>query len=352
MSKACISRNVDQVTIISSSGQATAPAVQVRDQNFPTGDVAIEALHIRYDAAISGTSTPTRITNGHLFWLNSITVQTDKHGKIVDSVDGLLLYIRNFFDYGTAPLNTALSSTPADTDTPAASWIVPFALFHGLRPYDTHLDMQVSRMKVFTTYGQPCGTSGNLFTQAGGSPLAKSLVQSIEAKVLPGPLATGAGADGGGSELPVYLSTFEQMLIPITASQNRFQIALPFGDRIYRRIFITQRNTSDKTEMSNVIAATANISLYINNIPIVDQRRFNDIQSANKLEYSIETLPTGVCVLDFDSVFEERFNDMLFALTLNSGSMYLYIDVTTQTNGGVLLGLDCLKPIPPAAQRG
>src|SRR5438046_411906 len=137
MSKASISRNIDQVTIIGSSGQATAPSLQVRDQNFPTGDVAVQALHIRYDAAITGTSTPTRITNGHLFWLNQLTVQTDKHLKIWDAIDGLLGYLHNLFNYGTSPANTALSSTPSDTDVPAASWIVPFALFKGLRPYDT-----------------------------------------------------------------------------------------------------------------------------------------------------------------------------------------------------------------------
>lgn len=355
MAKATISRNIDRVTIISGSGQASAPSLQVRDQNFPSGDIAIRSLTVRYDATISGTSTPTRVTNGHRFWLNAITVETDKHGKLIDAIDGLLLFVVNQFDFQTIGQDTALSSTPADTDTPSCSWIIPFSSFRGLRPYDTHLDMVKSRMKVSTQFGAGAGVSptGNLWTQAGGTPLVLTLLQSIEAKLLPGPLQTVDNpAAGLSSELPSYIRTLEQSVIPITATATRFQIALPFGDRIWKRLFITQRNLSTKIEMTNVIAATAEVSLYLNNIPIVDRRLWRDIQADNKLEYSLETLPTGVAVIDFDMDTQERIFDMLWALTTDAGNMYLYIDVTTQTNASLLLGYDCLKPIPAQALRG
>lgn len=353
MARPTISRNVDRVNVLSSPGSATAPALQVRDQNFPSGDVALRALTVRYDATISGTSTPTRVTNGHIFYLNAITVETDKHGKIVDAVDGLLLYTMNQFDFGTTGQATALTATPADTDTPSASWIVPFSLYKGVRPYDTNLDMAKARMKVSTQYGAVT----NLWTQSGGSPLVVTNAQSIEAKILPGPLVVkdGDGGPGSLSELPAPqfgLRTIEQSIVPITATATRFQIALPFGDRIWRRIFITQRNLSTKVEMSNVIAATAEVSLYVNNVPVVDRRLFRDIQAENKLAYGLETLPTGVGVLDFDADMQEKMHDMLWTLDLNSGNMYLYIDVTTQTNASLLLGFDCIKPIPPAALRG
>lgn len=345
MAKATISKNIDRVAVIASStATSVTPALQVRDQNFPSGDLAIRSLTIRYDATISGTSTPTRVTNGHIFYLNAITVETDKHGKIVDAIDGLLLYTINMFDYGTGGQATALTATPTDADTPTSSWIVPFSLFKGIRPYDTNLDMIKSRMKVSTQYGP--GT--NLWTQAGGSPVILTNNQSIEGKILPGPLKT----EEGSSELPLFMRSFEQTVVPITATATRFQIPLPFGDRIYRRIFITQRNLSSKIEMSNVISATAEVSLYLNNVPIIDRRLFRDIQAENKLVYSLETLPTGVAVLDFDADQQERFLDMLYALTLDAGNMYLYIDVTTQTNASLLLGFDCLKPIQPAALRG
>lgn len=344
MAKATLSRNVDTFQPITSAiATSVTPAPAVRDQNFPSGDQGVSSLLLRYDANIGGTNTPTRITNGHIFYLNSITVETDKHGKLVDSVDGLLLYVMNQFNYGTTGLATALTATPADSDTPACSWIIPFVLFRGVRPYDTLLDMSKSRMKVTTQFG--AGT--NLWTQAGGSPVVDDLTQSIEARIIPGPLNT----DAGNSELPTYIKTFEQNQQPITATQNRQQFALPFGDRIWQRLYITQRNTSTKIEMSNVIAATANISLYVNNIPIVDRRRLVDIQSENKLKYSLESLPTGVAVLDFDNDTQERIFDMLWTLTLESGNMYIYIDVTTQTNASILFGYECLKPIPPAAQR-
>lgn len=351
MAKATISRNFDRNNIITSNtATSVTPALQVRDQNFPSGDQALRSLTIRYDATISGTSTPTRVTNGHIFWLNAITVETDKHGKIVDAVDGLLLYVINMFDFHTAGAATALTATPADTDTPACSWIVPFSLFRGRRPADTNLDMLKARLKVSSQFG----TGTNLWTQAGGSPVIATLTQSIEGKILPGPVYVNDGDGGAGSksELPLFVRSFEQMVVPITATATRFQIALPFGDRIWRRLFITQRNLSTKVEMSNVIAATAEVSLYLNNIPIVDRRRFCDIQAENKLVYAIETMPTGVAVLDFDMDEEEGVFDMLYALTTDSGNMYLYIDVTTQSNASLLLGFDCLKPIPQQALRG
>lgn len=346
MAKATLARSVDVSTPVASSiATSVTPSLWVRDQNFPSGDQGISSLLIRYNGTMSGTSTPTRVTNGHIFYANAITVETDKHLKLWDSIDGLLGYIHNIFNYSTTGLATALTATPTDSDTPACSWIVPFVLFHGVRPFDTLLDMSKSRMKVSVQYGP--GT--NLWTQAGGSPLITGVTQSIESRIVPGPLGPTQDKE---SELPNYIRTFEQAQFPITATQSRFQIALPFGDRIYSRIYITQRNTSTKIEMSNVIDPTANISLYINNIPIVDKRRFVDIQAENKLKYSLESLPTGVCALDFDNDAQERIFDMLWALTLESGNMYLYLDVTTQTNASVLLGYECLKPIPPAAQRG
>lgn len=350
MAKATLSRNIDRFSVVSSAiATSVTPALAVRDQNFPTGDTLLRSLTIRYDANMGGTSTPTRVTNGHIFYLNALTVETDKHGKIVDAVDGLLFYVMNIFDFGATGLATALTATPADTDVPSCSWIVPFSMYKGVRPYDTNLDVIKSRPKVSSQYGP--GT--NLWTQAGGSPVIDDNIQSIEGKYLPGPIETRDDASQGlSSELPVWMRSFEQQVVPITATAARYQIAIPFGDRIYRRIFITQRNLSTKIEMSNVIAATAEISFYMNNVPIVDRRRFCDIQAENKLNYALEALPTGVCVLDFDADFQERYFDMLWSLTRDSGNAYLYIDVTTQTNASILLGFDSLKPINDAAKRG
>lgn len=347
MAKPTLSRVVDRVSIISADfAAASTPPLVIRDQNMPSGDVAVRSLTISYDANITaGTGTVARVTNGHIFYLNGLTVETDKHGKIVDNVDGLLFYVMNMFDFQTAGLATALTATPVDADTPACSWIVPFSLFRGHRPYDTNLDVLKAKIKVTTQYGP--GTT--MWSATTGTPVIQTLDQAIESKILPGPLTVAPVEE---SELPAYVRSFEQQLIPVTATQSRMQIQIPFGDRIFRRIFITQRNTSDKTELATVITATAEISLYMNGQPIVDRRRWADIRRENKLVYSLETLPTGVAVLDFDMDDEERVNDMLWSLTLNSGNAYLYIDVTSVTNGGILLGYDCLKPISPAALRG
>lgn len=342
------SRNVDRVTIIASSTAATsAPALQVRDQNFPTGDVLVRSLTIRYDATMGGTSTPVRVTNGHLFWLEGITVETDKHGKLVDAVDGLLMNIFNQLEYRTVPLATALTSTPADTDTPSASWKIPFGLSNGLRPYDTNLDMINARMKVSTQFGIGAAvTNGRLWNQAGGSPVITLLQQSIETKYVQNPVAAGATP-----ELPQYIRCFEQKLDVITATETRRQISIPSGDRIYNRIVISQRNSASKIELATVIVATAEIALYLNGEVIIDRRLFRDIQAENKLTYSLESMPTGVCVLDFDDDTQARINDMLNGF-IGQPNMYLYIDVTSVTNGAVLLGFESLKQINSAALRG
>lgn len=348
MAKPTISKSVDRYDIITAD-TATAPALVQRDANFPSGDLAIRALNIRYDATVGGTGTPTKVTNGNRFYLNALTVETDKHGKLVDAVDGLMLYNMNTLEFGTTPNETQMSSTPADTDTPSASWTIPFSSFRGRRPYDTNLDMIVSRMRVSSQYG----AYSNLWTQGAGSPVVKTLNQSIEARVLPGPIFSkpDPAVPGSDDERPQYVRTLEQKSEPITADENRHQIAIPYGDRIWRRLLISQRRTDTKVELSTVALATAEISFYVAGTPVVDRRLLRDIQSDNKRYYGLEAIPTGLAVLDFDEEFQDSIFNTLWTLTNDAGNAYLYVDVKSVTSGSLLLGFDCLKPIPAAAKR-
>ena len=353
MARATQSRQIDRFVVQGASLTTASLGTVVREQNFPTGDMGLGTLQLRYDGVIglSGGSGPTKVTNGHIILMRAVTFETDKHSKIVDAVDGLLLYRMLTYEYMTAPDQSGVASTPADANTFYVSLPIPMVLPHGLRPYDTLLDVLKSRPKLTTQYGPYT----DVFTYTGGTPGLKSVTQSVEAKILPGPLNPGANADGSPnpslSELPGYQRSWEQHVEPINSTANRYQIAIPFGDRIWRRLYITQRNGSDRSELSTVVVGTAEVSLYVNTIPIVDRRIFQDIISLNKVEYQIETLPTGVAVLDFDNDMQERINDMLWTLTRDSGNMYLYIDVTSVSNGQLWLGYDSLKPIPQAALR-
>ncbi len=355
MARPTLIRQVDRVAVTDATGyNATVPNAVIRDQNFPSGDMGLKELNVRVDGAItvSGGSSPTLVTDGEKKILSSLTVETDKHGKLVDNVDGLGLYRIAQSRIGANPDADAVSATPADADTWYSAFKIPFAdEVRLVRPFDGILDMSKSRMKVTSQYGPRT----NVFGYTGGSPAVKSITQSIEAVILPGPLNQGVDPNGAPDlryrELPAWIPTLERSIIPISATATRYQIQLPFGDRIYRRIFISQReNAAGFNELATVVVGTAEVSVNINNTPVVDRRIFQDIQSENKERlWRAASLPTGWAVLDFDQT--RKFNDMLWAITKEAGNMYLYLDVTAVSNGQLWLYFDCFKPIPEAAAR-
>lgn len=354
MARPGITRKVDSRTVIDATGiNLSNSPTSIIQEGFPQGNQALAELSIRIKGAIgvSGGSSPTRVTDGEKLFLRALTVETDNHGKIVDSMEGLLLNRMLQYEWGTLLDSSQVSSTPADADTFSHGIVLPLVLPNGVRPYDTILDMVKSRPKVTAQYG----IRSDIFGYTGGSPVVKSVTQSIEAKVLPTPINEGVNADGTPnvelSELPLLQRSWEMRIEPITQTQTRFQIPLPYSDRIWRRLFITQRDGSTRGELSTVIADTAEVSLVVNNQEIINRTTFGDIRARNKSEYGLESLPTGVAVLDFDLDQRESINDMLSTLDKNTGNAYLYIDVTAVSNGQVWLGYDCLKKIPQAAQR-
>jgi hypothetical protein len=347
--RATLTRDIDQYNVIASPGQATAPSLVIRDANFPKGDQLIRSLLIRYDATMSGTSTPTRVTNGHIFYMNSITLESDKQKAIVDNMDGLSLHKLLSYDQGSPSNNTALSATPADSDTPSCSWEIPLALRAGIRPYDTQLDVLKQSLTLKTTYGAVT----NLWTQSSGTPLVVTNTQGVAAKILPGPVVEVTDAAKGlESELPIYARYFGQKQVMVAATESRKQIEIPFGNLIYRRILLEGRVSSTKAELSTVLVGTARVTLEINNVPIVQNVRFRDLQSFNKGRYSLESLFNYSALIDFDADDQERIGDMLKVITKENGSAYLYVDVVyAAATDSVLVSYDALREIDPAAVR-
>lgn len=343
--KATLTRDIDQVTVVTAS--AAQPNLLIRDANFPKGDMLLRTLLLRYDSTVGGTSTPTRVTNGHLFYLNSITLESDKQKAIVDNMDGLSMHKLLAFDRGTPPNNTAMSSTPADTDTPMSSLEIPLCLQKGIRPYDTQLDMLKQSLTLKTQYGPVT----NLWTQASGSPVVTT-VQGVAAKVLPGPIQPRAADGSDAGEEPVYARYWGQRLEMVTATASRKQIQIPFGNLIYRRLLLEGRTSSTKAELSTVIVGTGRVSLEINNVPIIQNVRLRDIASFNKGLYSLESLFNYTYLLDFDADDQERFQDMLKVITVENGSAYLYLDVVyAAATDGVMISWDALRELDPAARR-
>lgn len=341
--KATITRDIDSVNVISSPGSASAPGLVIRDQNFPKGDQLVRSLLLSYDVTMSGTSTPTRVTNGHIFYANTITLESDKQKNIVDNVDGLSLYKLLAYDQGTPGQASALSATPADSDTPYCSWEIPLALRKGMRPYDTQIDVLQQALTLRVQYGAVT----NLWTQSGGTPLVVTNTQTVAAKIIPPPIIRVTDAAKGlHDERPIYSRYWGQKLDKFTATETRRQLQIPFGNTIYRRLLLEGRNSSTKVEVSTVMAATGRVSLEVNNQPIVQNVRVQDLLRFNKGRYSLENVFTGTVLLDFDADDQERIGDMLKLLTTEYGSAYLYVDVVyTNSTDALLVSYDALREI-------
>jgi hypothetical protein len=248
-------------------------------------------------------------------------------------------------EYKTPPANGAMTSTPADSDVPYSNLPIPMTWRTGPRPYDTDLDVLVSRLKVSTQYGPVT----NLWTQSGGTPLVVTNTQTMEAEIHPGPIEAVQGVQE--NEGPIYQRYWGQKVESISASENRHQVAIPYNNIIYRRIFISQMLSSTRARSTAVVLPTAKISLEINGIPVVNNRYFREIQRQNKAKYGLENSFTDLCVLDFTSDEAARIFDLLHTITPGSGNAYLYIDVVGGSYYQLLIGFDGLKEIPAAARR-
>lgn len=324
----------------------------VISDGLPTGDEAIYALHVRLKGALDLTtsSAGTAVTNGVEVFVRNISVETDKHGILVDNMDGLSMYRFNQIDLGT--LSDDLQVTTMTTGTPALDFTfrIPFGDPRFLRSYDTILDMLKSRMTIKVTLGIVTDmVSGGTYT---GTFAVTTPSIDVWADVIrnPNPVTGSVNGVDFTSELPIMQRSIEIRKFDVTSTSTGYKFPLPYGDRIYRRIIMQQRNSSTLAELATVITATQNVGLEINGFPWAQTIPWADLNARNKSDFQMETLPTGIAVFDFSQ--EGRIGDMLNTLSADQGTMNLVADVTSVSNGALWVIMDCLKPIPPAARRG
>lgn len=339
------------VSKVSASPTTAQVSPLVLSDGLPTGDEAIYTLHARIRGTLDLTtsSAGSAVTNGVQVFVRSVKVETDKHGIIMDNIDGLALYRFNQIDLGTLPDD--LQVTTMTTGTPAFDWSfrIPFADPRFLRSYDTLLDMIKSRMTVTVTLGIVTDmVSGGTYT---GTFDVNSPTLDVWGDIVrnPNPLSGQVNGVNFTSELPIMQRSIEVRKFDVTSTSTGFRFPLPFGDRIYRRIILQQRNSSTLAELATVVTATQNVGIEINGFPWVQSIPWGDLNSRNKQDYQIETLPTGIAVMEFSP--EQRIGDMLNTLSTDQGTMNLVADVTSVSNGQLWVIMDCLKPIPPQAQR-
>lgn len=313
---------------------SSAPAAVQSGQGLPTGNMLLSDLLLGVNQSLTiGTGT-TPQTDGELLLMDSVYVDTDKHGPIVENVDGLGLSRMLQFIYGTRPQTTAVAAT---TGNYYSGYRIPLAIpenAHALRPYDSILDLNNARMTArvqFNDLGKALGTVGT----ATSTP---TVVWSGRLQYAP-----------SDEELPKYVPVFKLKKVTISATQTGMQIPLDFGGLVYLGLGIAQRNSSTLAERTDVITPSAKIRLDVNGRDALLPMSLRDIQAMFKLQTELETHPPAWAFLDFYSQ-TGRITDCIDTVG-QQGNMNLYVDVTTGTNTALWIYTWGLKPIPPTALR-
>lgn len=312
----------------------SAPAAIQSGQGLPTGNLLLTDLLLGSNQNLTiGTGTAPA-TDGELLLIDSIYVDTDKHGPIVENVDALGLSRMLQMIYGARPQTTAIAAT---TGNYYSGFRIPMAIpenAHALRPYDTALDLNNARMTARVQYNA-LGTAFGTVGTATSTPTVTWGGRLIYAPT--------------DEELPIYVPVFKLKKVPITATATGFQIPLDFGGLVYGCIGIAQRNSSTLAERTDVIAANAKIRVDVNGRDAVLPMEYRDIQAYTKQANELETHPPAWAFLDFYSQ-SGRVNDAIDTVG-QQGNMNLLIDVTTQTNAAIWVYTWGFKPIPPTALR-
>lgn len=338
------------------SFSSMAPSQQITRDGFPSGNELIKQINLRSKGTFT-VVTPggAPVVDGGMKILRSLTIESDKHGKIVDAMPGLELGRQLAFENGTKPINTDCASNASGT-TFSVDLPIKFADEQRLiRPYDAALHMNNSRLTVKRQYGLVTDVQ-----TAGTTVAVNPLREDCHVDVLPGPINDGSAAMNPGAgnpsdydERPLYLPTRER-IVQAVASTTKYRVSLPVGDRILRRIYISQQTiaaaTGLQTEVSTIITENTGLSLKLGKDVLVDNITWGELQERNKLDADLDgTWPTGWAFIPFDNT--KRISDMLDLFKYPSGLTFtLEFDGVTATDAAVVIGLDSLKLIPDAAR--
>ncbi len=331
----------------------------VISQGMPTGDLEVYEWYLRfYGTQVLTTSSAGTVTaNGAEIFLRAITLQTDKHGVIVDALDGLSIYRLNQMRYGTAPFDAQVAGANTSAgQTFETNLVLPMAQGASnpqyVRPYDTILDLKQARPTLIVQTGAP---NADIITGGTNSVNTVGPYQlELDARILNGPIVEPGQVSAQGQaltpETPEWMPHYQLLRYSVTATATSTRIPLPYGDRIYRRIWMSQRlSTTFAEQNNNMITTTGLVGVEVNSFPWGNRVQQGTIQAFNKLNFQAETMPTGWSCLDFDDT--GRYADMLSVLDQNNGTCNLVVDLTTGSNYQLYIILESLKPIPQAALR-
>jgi hypothetical protein len=330
-------KNYDSVNV--SAFGATAPSGFTLSDKLPTGDRLLYEVYLLLNLVLTIGTGATPATDGELLLEDSIYLETDKHGAVIDGVDALGLHRLQQFQQGTRPSKDAVAAASA---TYKVALRLPLAFSNGYKPYDTALDMYRARPLLKIGF--------NALDKALGSVGTATVAPAIDVSALTveSPLVN---ADPLLSEVPQavmpYISVKKET---ISAAETGRRIQMTYGDRDYLYIGVSQRNSSTLAELANtVIADSGRISLDVAGYSPFDKLAWREIQGINKSHYSLETQPTGWGLLDFYSKRGRLTN--VIETAGKQGNMFLVADVLAPSNAALWIYSICVKAIPVGARR-
>lgn len=333
----------DQWITVNSNTRSTlgtgTPAPDTISTGWPVGDLLYKRLVIRVRAVTSVNTA--MVTDGRPIQVRNVQFYTDKHQNIVENTDGLMLQFMSWY-YGQEGQANPVSSTSAADAT--YYMVLPFEDVRGARTLDLALDMLKSRPTLTLTYGPAADIEST-----GGTTLS-NLDTNEFAQIDPGAVDVPA-------DLPLMMPFITTLKIPINSTATAFVIELPYGDRYYKAIVVSQRNGSTLAALNNTVIgatlATDKVSVKVNGFPFYDRVTWEAIQNTNLFDYQKYNVAKGVGILDFTRLQATgyRLSETLSVASQNLGRIWIEADVTSVSNGQLWIGILAAKPLPEGALR-
>lgn len=360
-------KTVQNSQIVASTAPITtaAPSPFQLTNPFPVGDIVYQDLNFRLSGNINtATGGGATVVDGGLQFIRALYFSTPQHNMIVEGVDGILLHDMQTVEQGKEPIHDDVQNTAAGaTDTFEYYLKLRFKDLESFNAEDLGLDVLRS--------GQPLlqmnlGVYSDFVSGGSATDTLQVFTMETTLRMDPGPIDPTFQAP---REFMPYKGVLKY---PISATVAQQQIYLAFGDRIIKRLYVTQRNGSTLARLANTIIGandTDRISLKINsNFPWFDRVEWIALQDQNASDYGLDAMPVGVGVLDFvqrilggtqsrDGLVKvggeagAKLSDALSVLSKDQGTMELDVDVTSVSNGQLWIGYDAVKILPQGARR-
>lgn len=306
------------------------PGIQTNDKGYPAGEEFFQGLSLRIYGTLNivTSSAGTATAYGAFRFLRNVYFESDKHGPVINNVDGLSLARLHRFLNGTDPSVTDIAVLTTGTPSFTGSLNIPFAIPDTIRPEDSHLYMKTARGKL-TWQG------GNFTDLITAGTYSTGDITTVNLQQVANVKAHENGSPLMSADMPVYIPFVELKKVNITATESGKKIELPYGDRIYSLIAISQRNNSTLAEIDNaVILPGANIRLEKNNLPRINSIHWRDVQDETKRIFKLESIPAGWGVIHScgDLNKPAQISEMLDTVDTSAGTLNLFADVVTGSN--------------------